>query len=73
VVGRQKLVPVAQVVLAELAGRVAKGLEELGNRRVLSFWMPTGTPGMPTFVSPVRNGLCPRMKAARPAVQDCWP
>ena len=33
--GRQKLVAVAEVVLAELAGGVAERLEQLGNRRVL--------------------------------------
>ena len=32
---RQELVPVAEVVLAELPGRVAERLEELGDRRVL--------------------------------------
>src|SRR6478735_8603566 len=33
--GRQELVAVAEMVLAELAGRVALRLEQLGNRRVL--------------------------------------
>jgi hypothetical protein len=32
--GRQELVAVAQVVLAELPGRIAKGFEDLGQRRV---------------------------------------
>ena len=32
--GRQVFVAVAQVVLAELAGRVAQRLEQLGDRRV---------------------------------------
>jgi xanthosine utilization system XapX-like protein len=32
--GRQELVAVAQVVLAELPGRVAKGLQDLGQRGV---------------------------------------
>ena len=35
--------------------------------------MPSGAPGRPTFVRPVRIGDCPVMKAARPAVQLCWP
>jgi hypothetical protein len=38
-----------------------------------SFFMPSGAPGRPTFVSPVRIGDWPVMKAARPAVQLCWP
>jgi hypothetical protein len=33
--GRQELVEVAQVVLAELAGRVAQGLQQLRDGRVL--------------------------------------
>jgi hypothetical protein len=31
--------------------------------------MPCLAPGMPTVVRPVRNGICPVMNAARPAVQ----
>jgi hypothetical protein len=31
--------------------------------------MPSGAPGRPTLVSPVRIGDWPVMKAARPAVQ----
>ena len=38
-----------------------------------SLRMPTSAPGTPTFVSPVRIGDCPVMKAARPAVQLCCP
>ena len=38
-----------------------------------SFFMPSGAPGRPTLVRPVRIGDCPVMKAARPAVQLCWP
>jgi hypothetical protein len=34
---------------------------------------PSFAPGSPTFVSPVRIGDWPVMKAARPAVQLCWP
>ena len=33
--GRQKLVAVAEMVLAELAGRVAERLQQLGDRRIL--------------------------------------
>src|SRR3954454_6238151 len=32
---------------------------------------PSGAPGRPTFVRPVRIGDCPVTKAARPAVQLC--
>ena len=35
--------------------------------------MPSGAPGRPTLVSPVRIGDWPVMNAARPAVQLCWP
>jgi hypothetical protein len=38
-----------------------------------SFFMPSGAPGRPTLVRPVRIGDWPVMKAARPAVQLCWP
>ena len=38
-----------------------------------STFMPSGAPGRPTLVSPVRIGDWPVMKAARPAVQLCWP
>ena len=38
-----------------------------------SFFMPSGAPGRPTLVRPVRIGDCPVMNAARPAVQLCWP
>ena len=37
------------------------------------FCQPSGAPGMPTLVMPVRTGQEPLMKAARPAVQLCWP
>ena len=71
--GRQEFVAVAEMVLAELAGRIALRLR--AGRR-WSDRLPTALPlppGRPTFSSPVRSGLCPVMKAARPAVQDCWP
>jgi len=35
--------------------------------------MPSGAPGRPTFVRPVRIGDWPVTNAARPAVQLCWP
>ena len=38
-----------------------------------SAFMPSGAPGRPTLVRPVRIGDWPVMKAARPAVQLCWP
>ena len=34
---------------------------------------PRSAPGSPTLVRPVRIGDWPVMKAARPAVQLCWP
>ena len=37
------------------------------------FCQPSGALGMPTLVMPVRTGQEPLMKAARPAVQLCWP
>ena len=69
---RQELVPVAEVVLAELPGHVAERLQEIGDGRVLGL-QPSLAPGSPTLVSPVRIGDWPVMKAARPAVQLCWP
>src|SRR6185312_14175279 len=38
-----------------------------------SAFMPSGAPGRPTLVNPVRIGDWPVMNAARPAVQLCWP
>ena len=70
--GRQVLVPVTEVVLAELAGGVTVRLERGGDRRVPG-WSPTVAPGIPTLVRPVRIGFCPQMNAARPAVQLCSP
>ena len=63
--GRQHFVAVAEVVLAELAGRIAERLEQLGDSRV-SLGMPSFAPGRPTLVRPVRIGDCPVMNAARP-------
>ena len=68
--GRQKLVAVAQVVLAELPGRIAQRLEQLGDRRVFLL-QPRVAPGKPTLVMPVRKPDWPVMKEARPAVQLC--
>ena len=71
--GRQELVAVAEVVLAELPGRVARapsarsrwsGPRRAGRCR---------RPACPTLVSPVRYGFWPVMNAARPAVQLCSP
>jgi hypothetical protein len=72
VVAGQVLVLVAQVVLAELAGRVPQRLEQLGDGRVLGP-QPQVAPGSPTLLSPVRNSLGPVMNADRPAVQLCSP
>ncbi len=70
--GRQELVEVAEMVLAELPGRVAERLEQLGDRRVLGV-QPDLEPGMPTLLSPVRKTLWPVMNDDRPAVQLCSP
>ena len=51
---RQELVLVAEMVLAELAGRVAERLEQLRDRRILCL-RPTGAPGKPTLERPVRK------------------
>ena len=70
--GGQMFVAVALVVLAELAGGVAETLHDGGHGDV--GFLPTfRAPGMPTLVMPVRTGTEPLMKAARPAVQLCWP
>ena len=69
--GRQVLVAVAEVVLAELAGGVAERLEQLGDGRCRSFCSPTGAPGTPTLLSPVRSVHWPVMNDDRPAVQLC--
>jgi hypothetical protein len=68
---RQELVAVAEVVLAELAAGVAKGLSNSASVGSLSD-RPSLAPGRPTLSRPVRNGLWPVIKHARPAVQDCW-
>ena len=71
--GGQEFVAIAKMVLAELPGGITLRLQKLGDGRILG---RTGLPwpqGRPTLRSPVRDGLCPVMKAARPAVQDCCP
>jgi len=56
---RQVLVEVAQVILAELTGGVALRLQRRGKRHRL----------IRNVVRPVRSGISPVMKLARPAVQ----
>jgi hypothetical protein len=53
--GREELVAVAQVVLAELAGRVALGLQQVRDRRVCGV-EPFGAPGRPTLRSRCGSG-----------------
>ena len=69
--GGQEFVAVAEMVLADLRRRVAEWLEQFGDGRILVLQALLGA-GMPTFSRPVRNGVWPVIKAARPAVQDCW-
>ena len=67
--GGQKLVLVAEVVLAELAGGVARGL-----RISAMVSLPPAAdaaPGMPTLVRPGAQAHWPVMKEERPAVQLC--
>jgi hypothetical protein len=71
-IGGQELVAVAQVILAEPTGDVPQRLEQLGDGGVFGL-QPRGAPGRPTLVSPVQAGFWPVMKAARPALQLCWP
>ena len=70
--GRQVLVQVAEVVLAELPGGVALRLQQLGDRRVLGLQADVHA-RQPDLESPVRKTHCPVMKDARPAVQLCSP
>jgi hypothetical protein len=70
--GREELVLAPEVVLAELTGRVAERLQELGDRRVLRADADSA-PGIPTLLRPVRKTLCPVMNEERPAVQLCSP
>ena len=59
--GGQELVAVAEVVLAELAGGIAEGLEQLGDGRVVLAASPSVAPGSPTLVRPVRRPCWPVM------------
>ena len=52
--GRQELVQVAEVVLAELPGRVAERLQQLGDRRVLGLQADRPSRASPTLLRPVR-------------------
>ena len=69
--GRQELVAVTEMVLAELAGGVAERLEQLGEGRVLLLQADGRRPASRPWSGPVRIGDCPVMKAERPAVQLC--
>ena len=62
VVGRQVLVVVAEVVLAELAGGVALGLEQTGDGRVFRPHAELGARAGRPWTRPVRNTLWPVMK-----------
>jgi hypothetical protein len=65
---RQKLVEVAEVVLAELTRGVPLDFSTVAMVGACA-GMPIGEPAWPTVVSPVRIGNSPVMKLARPAVQ----
>ena len=71
--GRQELVAVAEVVLAELPGGVARAPSGRWRSSGSSARSPMSAPGIPTLVRPVRYGFWPVMNAARPAVQLCSP
>ena len=66
---RQELVQIAEVVFAELPGRVALRLERGGEGTGLAQACRHPRPAWPTVVRPVRMGISPVMKFARPAVQ----
>src|SRR5262249_54049539 len=63
----QELIPIPQVILAELCGGVALVFQNSATVGS-SPDNPPVAPGRPTFVRPVRTGDCPVMKAPRPAV-----
>ena len=69
----QELIAVAQVVLAELGGRIALRFQTPRPASGLPSGYQSVEPGMPMVVSPVLRGICPVMNAARPAVQLAWP
>ena len=54
--GRQELVAVAKVVLAELRRDIALRLEQIGDGRILAD-RPSLAAGRPTLSKPVRIGL----------------
>jgi hypothetical protein len=68
----QRLVGIAEMVLAELRGRVAPALSNwaMVTSRACK---PSFAPGRPTLRLPVRRPTWPVMKAERPAVQLCCP
>ena len=68
--GGQRLVRVAQVVLAELRGHVALVFEQFGDRHVTCL-QPFLRAGEADLSMPVRKPDWPVMKQARPAVQLC--
>jgi hypothetical protein len=70
VVGRQELVLVPQMVLADLAGGVAKRLERLGDGDVAGLQAGLGGRGADLAVA-VRSVHRPVIKVDRPAVQLC--
>ena len=69
---RQMLVAIAEMVLAELAGGIADILQQRRNGWIAFLPAFLGA-GEANLVIPVRTGTVPPMKAARPAVQLCWP
>ena len=70
--GGQRLVGVAEVVLAELRGHVALRLEQLGDRDVARL-EPFLRAGQADLEVAGAKAALPRDEAARPAVQLCWP
>jgi len=66
--GRQELILVAKVILAELAGGITERFECSGNCASFSRRSYRCT-GLADVVIPVRIGSSPVMKFARPAVQ----
>ena len=67
--GGQELVAVAQVILAKVAGRIAQGLEQLGDRRVFGAEALLGGRHADLAQPRSENGDWPVMKDERPAVQ----
>ena len=69
--GRQVLVPVAEVVLAELAGGVAERLEQFGDGRIFLLQADRGA-GHADLGQAGADRVLAADEAARPAVQLCW-